>query len=74
MATLNGNPRIEEIKNLVIFLNNYAESHTTLLPGGYKRDTIQLLPSSTTKKVYTSVRIGSLYQNLISLLTLPVHV
>ena len=38
------------------FLANYAEEITILLPGwvpGYKRDDIQLLPSSTTKKVST---------------------
>ena len=46
----------DEIKNLVTFLHNYAEKNAILLPGripGYKRDDIQLLPSSTTKKVYT---------------------
>ena len=46
--------KIDEIKNLT-FLYNYAEKNAILLPGcipGYKRDTIQLLPSSTTK-VYT---------------------
>ena len=45
---------IDEIKSLVMFMNNYAEKNAILLPGripGYKRDTIQLLPSSTTKKV-----------------------
>ena len=45
---------LDEIKMLVTFLNNYAEKNAILLPGripGYKRDTIQLLPSSTTKKV-----------------------
>ena len=37
-------------------MTNYAEKNAILLPGripGYKRDTIQLLPSSTTKKVHT---------------------
>ena len=36
------------------FLQAYAEDNAILLPGripGYKRDDIQLLPSSTTKKV-----------------------
>ena len=45
--------KLEEVKNLVTFISNYAEKHA-LLPGripGYKRDDIQLLPSSTTKKV-----------------------
>ena len=43
-----------EIRNVVRFLTTYAEIHALLLPGripGYKRDDIQLLPSSTTKKV-----------------------
>ena len=47
--------KIEEIKNLLTFLYNYAENNAILLPGripGYKRDNIQLLPSSTTKKVH----------------------
>ena len=46
--------KFEEIKNLVSFINNYAEKHAILLPGripGYKKDNLQLLPSSTTKKV-----------------------
>ena len=46
--------KLEEVKNLVTFISNYAEKHAILLPGripGYKRDDIQLLPSSTTKKV-----------------------
>ena len=45
--------KFEEIKNLLSFINNYAEKHAILLPGripGYK-DNLQLLPSSTTKKV-----------------------
>ena len=45
----------DEIKYLVTFITNYAERHAILLPGripGYKRDDVQLLPSSTTKKVY----------------------
>ena len=48
--------KMEEIKNLLTFLFNYAEKNAILLPRripGYKRDTIQLLPSSTTKKVHT---------------------
>ena len=39
---------------VVTFLQHYAEAHAILLPGripGYKRDDLQLLPSSTTKKV-----------------------
>ena len=45
--------KFEEIKNLLSFINYYAEKHAILLPGripGYK-DNLQLLPSSTTKKV-----------------------
>ena len=46
--------KLEEVKNLVTFISNYAEKHAILLTGripGYKQDDIQLLPSSTTKKV-----------------------
>ena len=54
---------IEEIKSLVTFLNNYDEKNAILLPGripGYKCDTIQLLPSSSTKKVHIHTYIHSL--------------
>ena len=47
--------KFDEIKNLVKFIGNYAEKHAVLLPGripGYKMDTIQLLPSSTTPRWY----------------------
>lgn len=43
-----------ETQNAVKFLKSYADNHAILLPGripGYKRDDLQLLPSSTTKKV-----------------------
>lgn len=43
--------------HVVTYLQNYAEENAILLPGripGYKRDDIQLLPSSTTKKVNNS--------------------
>ena len=46
--------KLDEVKTLVTFLNNYAEKNAILLHGRipeYKRDDIQLLPSSTTKKV-----------------------
>ena len=46
--------KFDEIKNLVNFITIYAERHAILLPGripGYKNDRMQLLPSSTTKKV-----------------------
>ena len=45
-----------DIERIVVFLTNYAEGHAILLPGripGHKRDDVQLLPSSTTKKVST---------------------
>ena len=48
--------KLDEVKNLVTFLHNYAEKNAILLPGripGYKRDDLQLLPSNTTKKVPT---------------------
>ena len=50
---LNTLPYID-IRRIVVFLANYAEEHAILLPGrmpGYKRSDMQLLPSSTTKKV-----------------------
>lgn len=43
-----------EIRNVVRFLQSYADLHAILLPGripGYKRDDLALLPSSTTKMV-----------------------
>ena len=46
---------MDQIKSLVTFLHNYAETNAILLPGripGYKKDHYQLLPSSTTKKVH----------------------
>ena len=49
--------KFDEIKNLVNFITIYAERHAILLPGripGYKNDRMQLLPSSTTKKVYST--------------------
>ena len=52
--------KLEEVKNLVAFLSNYAEENAILLPGripGYKRDDLQLLPSNTTKKVQNSTDI-----------------
>ena len=45
--------KLDEVKNLVTFLSNYAEENA-ILPGwipGYKQDDLQLLPSNTTKKV-----------------------
>ena len=43
-----------DIKLILNFLVNYSEEHAILLPGrvpGYKRSDVQLLPSSTTKRV-----------------------
>lgn len=45
---------LEVIKNVIRFLQNYAEENAILLPGripGYKRDDIKILPSSRSKKV-----------------------
>ena len=46
--------KLDEVKNLVTPVTNYTEKNAILLPGhipGYKQDDLQLLPSSTTKKV-----------------------
>ncbi|XP_064636957.1 uncharacterized protein LOC135493509 [Lineus longissimus] len=43
---------VEDIERVVTFIHNYAEEHAVLLPGripGYKRDDLQLLPSSVSK-------------------------
>lgn len=43
----------DELKKIVLFLQNYAEENAILLPGripGYKRSDMQLLPTSTTKR------------------------
>ena len=45
--------RLSDIENVVKYILQYAEDHAILLPGripGYKRDDLQLLPSSTTKR------------------------
>ena len=44
--------KLSGIKNVVRYILHYAENHAVLLPSripGYKRDDLQLLPSSTTK-------------------------
>lgn len=44
---------LEDVKNVIQFIMQYAEANAILLPGrvpGYKRDDIQILPSSTTKR------------------------
>ena len=43
-----------DIQHALCFLHNYAEANAILLPGRiqrFKRDDLQLVPSSTTKKV-----------------------
>ena len=45
--------KLSDIKNVVRYILHYAEDYSVLLPGripGYKRDDLQLLPSSTTKR------------------------
>ena len=45
--------KLSDIKGVVRFILQYAVDHVILLPGripGYKRDDLQLLPSSTTKR------------------------
>ena len=45
--------KLSDIKNVVWYILQYVEDHAILLPGripGYKRDDLQLLPSSTTKR------------------------
>ena len=45
--------QLSDIRNVVRFILQYAEDHAILLPGripGYKRNDIQVLPSSTTKR------------------------
>lgn len=42
-----------DVRNIITFVAQYAEANAILLPGrvpGYKRDDIEILPSSTTKK------------------------
>ena len=44
---------LEDVRGIISFVLQYVESNGILLPGripGYKRDDIQLLPSSTTKR------------------------
>ena len=52
---------LEDIKCIITFIMHYTEVNGILLPGripGYKRDDIQLLPSSTTKRA-----VWKLYQD-----------
>ena len=44
---------LKDVKGIISFVMQYVETNGILLPGrvpGYKRDDIQLLPSSTTKR------------------------
>ena len=44
---------LADVESLLKFVLQYAEANAILLPGrvpGYKRDDVQILPSSTTKK------------------------
>ena len=46
--------KVQDTENALKFIRSFAQSNAILLPGripGYKRDDLQLLPSSTTKKV-----------------------
>ena len=58
---------LEDVKQLVVFILLYAEANAILLPGripGYKKDDIQILPSSTTKKA-----VWMLYQDTAAALS-----
>ena len=51
----------EDVQQIISFVTQYAETNAILLPGrvpGYKRDDIQLLPSTTTKQA-----VWRLYQD-----------
>ena len=59
---------LEDMQNIVKFILQYAESNAILLPGrvpGYKRDDIQILPSSVTKRA-----VWMLYQNTANTLSM----
>ena len=52
---------LEDMKKIITFILHYTEANAILLPGripGYKRDDIQLLPSTTTKRA-----VWKLYQD-----------
>ena len=63
--------RVEDIQHVVKYINNYAETHAILLPGripGYKNYSMQLLPSSSTKKAVWenySVATESISQRIV---------
>jgi hypothetical protein len=53
-----------DTENVAKFLKSYSKNNAILLPGripGYKRDDLQLLPSSTTKKVSLKGKPTTLY-------------
>lgn len=50
--------KLSDVEHVVRFILGYAEDNAILLPGripGYKRDDLQLLPSSTTKRLVWEV-------------------
>ncbi len=58
---------LEDVRNIITFVMQYAEANAIILHGrvpGYKRDDIQILPSTTTKKAVwmlyhdTSTQLG----------------
>ena len=56
--------RLSDVEDVVRFIFHFAEDNAILLPGripGYKRDDLQLLPSSTTKR-----QVWELYHDTIS--------
>ena len=61
----------EALQNIIRFLTSYADLHAILLPGripGYKRDDLQLLPSSTTKHVKLPNKLNYYFTHLIFVL------
>ena len=59
---------LEDMRKIIQFILQYSEVNAILLPGripGYKRDDIQLLPSTTTKRA-----VWRLYQGTAETLTL----
>ena len=59
---------LEDMQNIVKFILQYAESNAILLPGrvpGYKKDDIQIFPSSITRRA-----VWMLYQNTATTLSI----
>ena len=58
---------LDDVKRIVKFLTNYADTNALVLPGrvsGFKRTDIRLLPSSHTKTVVYAVYKTSLEDTL----------